>query len=608
MKKSKIDYTQKVLEVEGLKQHFKSGIGKRKLSVKAVSGISFDIYKREVFGLVGESGCGKTTTGRTIMRLYKPTSGIIKLNGWTIGWGAGLYYGNIRRKKQAYKIEKLQFDQVKNDRAKLANLLDERLKNLHLDVKKAHQEYLDHKQEILKPNTTYKAQTYEEKIAYGTKLQQANIDYELGKKAILLHTKNEFVEELKFVLKNLKTNFKNKVKGLKDSAGLSKETQEKHILDVRQDYEKALAAVKAQYEVKIQEKSQKILDKATAKEQIQGLKNTLISKTKTIKLEHHETVSHLQRPPILKNYVQVAKLYFKYLGFKFKVGFQSFGLRIKLLFDLLKVKRTTKPDYESLRNLKIEHQKYIQEQKELISKSKRHHFSKASEERTRDVQMIFQDPISSLNPRMTVLEIVSEGLVINGEKDKKVIKEKVIKALEMVGLAPEYISRYPHEFSGGQRQRIGIARALVMNPSLIIADEPISALDVSIKAQVINLLTDIKNQLGLTIMFIAHDLSVVKFFCDRIAVMYYGKIVEMASSQELFKNPLHPYTKSLLSAIPHPDPSSEKTRKRIFYNPMMHDYRVDGPEFTEIKPGHFVLANQSELVGMRKEILAHEAV
>ncbi|MGN0379127.1 MAG: ABC transporter ATP-binding protein [Butyrivibrio sp.] len=220
-----------------------------------------------------------------------------------------------------------------------------------------------------------------------------------------------------------------------------------------------------------------------------------------------------------------------------------------------------------------------------------------------DIQMIFQDPISSLNPRMTVREIISEGLVIKGEKDKDVIDRKVYDILETVGLVREHAGRYPHEFSGGQRQRIGIARAVVMNPDLIIADEPVSALDVSIQAQVINLLNELRQKMNLTIMFIAHNLSVVKYFSDRIAVMYFGKIVELADSDELFKHPLHPYTKSLLSAIPYPDPHFEKHRKRIIYKPEeVHDYSKEQPELAEITPGHFVSANSAELSEYRKEL------
>jgi oligopeptide transport system ATP-binding protein len=214
------------------------------------------------------------------------------------------------------------------------------------------------------------------------------------------------------------------------------------------------------------------------------------------------------------------------------------------------------------------------------------------------MQMIFQDPISSINPRMTVREIIAEGLRIRGVKDKALIKRKVEDALDMVGLISEHAERYPHEFSGGQRQRIGIARSILLEPELIIADEPVSALDVSIPAQIINLLNELRQRMGLTILFIAHDLSVVKYFSNRIAVMYYGKIVEMANADELFARPLHPYTKSLLSAIPQPNPFMEKRRMRITYSyAATHDYTTDKPVLTEIVPGHFVQCNQAELAG-----------
>ena len=219
------------------------------------------------------------------------------------------------------------------------------------------------------------------------------------------------------------------------------------------------------------------------------------------------------------------------------------------------------------------------------------------------IQMIFQDPVASLNPRMTVREIIAEGLTIRGIKDKEYIDKRVLEVLNLVGLVPEHADRYPHEFSGGQRQRIGIARAIVLEPELIIADEPISALDVSIQAQVINLLNDLREKMGLTIMFVAHDLSVVKYFSDRIAVMYFGKVVELADADELFANPCHPYTKSLLSAIPFPDPHYEKKRKRIIYTPELdHDYSTEGPSLREIAPNHFVYCNTEEMLKYQAEM------
>ena len=220
---------------------------------------------------------------------------------------------------------------------------------------------------------------------------------------------------------------------------------------------------------------------------------------------------------------------------------------------------------------------------------------------TSGMQMIFQDPISSLNPRMTVKEIIGEGLKINKLcSSEEEMMEMVYEMLELVGLTRDHATRYPHEFSGGQRQRIGIARALITKPDLVIADEPISALDVSIQAQVLNLLNKLKKKLGLTVLFIAHDLSVVKYFSNKIGVMYFGKLVEMADAEELYRNPIHPYTKSLLSAIPQPDPNFERGRKRIFYDPKMHNYQDEKPELVEIKPGHFVYASNLEVGEYKK--------
>jgi oligopeptide transport system ATP-binding protein len=219
----------------------------------------------------------------------------------------------------------------------------------------------------------------------------------------------------------------------------------------------------------------------------------------------------------------------------------------------------------------------------------------------KNIQMIFQDPATSLNERATIDYIISEGLVnFKMFKSQEERKEKVVKSLAEVGLLQEHVTRYPHEFSGGQRQRIGIARAMIMEPKLIIADEPISALDVSIRAQVLNLMKTLQEEKGLTYLFIAHDLSVVRFISDRIAVIHLGRIVELANTADLFLHPLHPYTRSLLSAVPMPDPISEKAKELMVYTENLHDYSVHQPSFVEITPGHFVWANEPELEHYRE--------
>jgi len=284
-------------------------------------------------------------------------------------------------------------------------------------------------------------------------------------------------------------------------------------------------------------------------------------------------------------------VYFK--GQRIVAGTKSYKDEIKKLRAEIKTLEQKKSDgYQKQIEDK---QTRIAELKGEIKKAISDHKKAGGSKLATNIQMIYQDPVASLDPRMTVREIIAEGLVIQGIKDKKLIEQKVYDILETVGLVREHADRYPHEFSGGQRQRIGIARSIIMNPEMIIADEPISALDVSIRAQVINLLNDLRNTMGLTIMFIAHDLSVVKYFSDRIGVMYFGNLVELATSDELFAYPLHPYTKSLLSAIPLPDPNSEKGRKRIRYNPLVdHEFSEEEPMLREVSEGHFVRCTQKE--------------
>ena len=409
-----MDNNEVLLKVEHLCQYFR--LGHR--DMKAVDDVSFEIKKGESFGLVGESGCGKTTTGRSIIKLYNITSGNVYFKGKRICAG-------IRSYKDA--IASARF----NARKEIKALREECKKNPALTAEN------------------------EAKIA---EIQTALASTEAENRALIRAAKADGTEVDK-----------------QHRAGL-------------------LESLNAEYAEKLEAAG-----------------------------GDAEAVKALNRE--FKTRRRIAK-------------------RSKL---------------------------------------------------STEIQMIFQDPIASLDPRMTVRDIIAEGLIVNGVTDKQYINDKVYEILEMVGLVREHADRYPHEFSGGQRQRIGIARAVVMQPEMIIADEPISALDVSIQAQVINLLNDLRERLGLTVMFIAHDLSVVKYFSDRIGVMYFGKIVELASSEELFKNPLHPYTKSLLSAIPLPDPIYEKQRVRIPYNPISeHDYSIDKPSFREIAPEHFVYCNDAE--------------
>ena len=382
-----------LVSVRHLKRFFPMGGGKK---LKAVHDVSFDIKKGECFGLVGESGCGKTTTGRSIIRLYEPTSGSIYFKGHRIAAG------------ERWNQKEIKWSKIKNW------VIIKQIK------------------------------------------QQRNSD---------LSERNNNTPEEQAEYNAVKQKYEDQIKKIKAHVASIRAVQKKKIKQIRYD-------------------------------------------------EHHVD-------------------------------------------------------------------------RKLRSKRQR----------------IFQDPIDSLDPRRTVEDIIQEGLKIQGHRNREENHKKAVEVLQEVGLIPDYCSRYPNEFSGGQRQRIGIARAIIRNPDFRICDEPISALDVSIRAQIINLLNDLKENHGLTLRFIAHDLSVVKYFCDRIAVRYFGEMVERATSDELFAHPLHPYTRALLSAIPKPDPLSEKKRKRIIYNPAKeHDYSQEKPSFVEIVPGHFVLANSKEITKYKERI------
>ena len=458
-----------ILQVKHLKQFFKMGNFKN----KAVNDISFEVYRGEVFGIVGESGCGKTTTGRSIIRLYDITSGDVIFKGQRISAGTRWNRKEIKFKRIKTKAA------IKELERQMSEAIDANPNNEQIIRERYEAQIQALKEECDRV-------VAEQRI----KIKEANHDNKYG-----VH---EYSKQL--------------VSQLKDY------------------YSRALADIEngKGYYVSL------LLNKIDA--EIAQLISSNGDQNVIAELNADRAELVVPGSPANRKYYDLTKRQMKE------------EIRI--------AKRTS-----------------------LMTK----------------MQMIFQDPIASLDPRMTVREIIAEGLRIRGIRDNNYINEKVYEVLELVGLVREHANRYPHEFSGGQRQRIGIARAIIMEPELIIADEPVSALDVSVQAQVINLLNELREKMGLTIIFIAHNLSVVKYFSDRIAVMYFGKIVELATSEELFKHPLHPYTQSLLSAIPQPDPEYEKSRQRITYNPLAsHDYSVDKPQLVEIIPGHFVYCNEVE--------------
>lgn len=602
--KEPIDYSQKVLEVKNLKKYFYLGKGPNRTVLRAVDGISFDIYKGEVFGLVGESGCGKTTTGRTIIKLYNPTDGSIYLNGTLIGAGDLSYRREIQRVKREAKERILSLDKSKYQIVQLRREADAKIKRLRYQIEDLEDSYNRDIKAIDAILDEYNTQLYRLKNQY--ELDIDNIKYQANLKIAQIKEKltNRFEIEYNNQLKIAKRRFENKLDGLKNSAALTKEAIQQRIEELQREHAEELKALKEKYLRLIEAEKDNILSKKEVKEQIAKLKEETKQLLEARKAKYREERSKVQKPDFAALKAEKAKITANYKKKLAELNSQIRQIKEETkaaIKAVPKSKAFTAMEKEKIKQIKEEAKEKIEELKEKIRETKRINKSKETWEVSRKMQMIFQDPISSLNPRMTVREIIGEGLKIRGGYSEETIDEMVAEALKIVGLLPEYASRYPHEFSGGQRQRIGIARALVMNPDFIIADEPISALDVSIRAQILNLLTDLRDKFGLTILFIAHDLSVVRFFCDRIAVMYNGKIVEMASAEELFNNPLHPYTISLLSAIPQPDPDYEKGRKRIHYDPSIHDYREDKPSMREIAKGHFVYVNNKEFEELKEK-------
>lgn len=597
-----IDYSNRVLEVRNLKTYFKVGTGKNKLLVRAVDDISFDVHKGEVFGLVGESGCGKTTASRTIIRLYRPTSGKVAFDKTVIGAGNDEFYVNIKNARAQYEIDKIKLDSRKNAIYQINVSYAEKFDDISNQEALLEKDYNKAVQDLNAVIDQYKRNIFEEKNAFELRKEAAKYEFATKRLELYTQTINEFEIEYEKVKKNSLKALKNKLGGLDDSVGISKEEREVQKELQRKNYEQYLVELEETYRPKIDQKAMNLLPKEEYKKDVAVFAQEYKEKIAKLTSEHHDNLAKIEKPNLEDIKKKLAELKTDFKKKLAELNIKKTALLREKRIELSKVSKESVVDHAGLEKLQQDFTAYIQEQRQHIKESKIQHYDSQAVQQAKNMQMIFQDPISSLNPRMTVGEIVSEGLVVNGEKDPDVIKSKVMDALKMVGLQPDYISRYPHEFSGGQRQRIGIARALIMNPSFIIADEPISALDVSIRAQVLNLLTELKEKLGLTILFIAHDLSVVKFFCDRIAVMYAGKIVELATSEEIFSRPLHAYTKSLLSAIPEPDPDVEKNRKRIPYSPMVHDYSKDLPELREVKPGHFVYCNKAEYQNIIKSL------
>lgn len=601
-----IDFKEKVLQVKNLKKYFRVGSGKRKLMIPAVDGVTFDIYKREVFGVVGESGSGKTTLGRTIIKLYQPTDGSVTLNNIPISAGYMGITDEIERLKRDLVNKINALNPTKTKSIALKKEAQSSIESLKLEITTLLKQKNEEIASISKHFDQYRADLYQIKAMQQIELQTVLFEFNQKVMKAKSGTQNKALLKYDNEIKIAKIKFKTKLDGLKDSAALEQTTIDQRIQTLKLDHETQLKSLETNYKHQIEEDKKTVLTKQAVANLIASYakeKNLAISK---IKAKFSKELKALVVPNKAAFKIEKNKVDQKFSKHIAAIQKKINGKQIELKINLAKLPKDNQtflndPKIKtSVDKIKQDNALKIKELKQKLLDAKRVNQSSDTLRESQKMQMIFQDPISSLNPRMTVKEIIGEGLVIQGNLKKADIEKKVTEVLELVGLSPEYASRYPHEFSGGQRQRIGVARALIMNPNVIIADEPISSLDVSIRAQIINLLFTLREKLGLTILFIAHDLSVVRFFCDRIAVMYNGKVVEMATSEELFKRPMHPYTVSLLSAIPQPDPDYEKNRKRIHYHPKPINYRLNPQSLQNLSNDHFVFANATEFASMKE--------
>jgi oligopeptide transport system ATP-binding protein len=545
--------------------------------------------------------------GRTIIKLYQPTDGTVALNNIAISAGTLSYQEEIERINKQLADDITSLDPLKIKAIDLRRKKELVISGLKKELINLEKDKLIEVTASTKQYDQFRADQYRTKALMTIDLQKVIFDYNQQVMKTNQRLQNESLLKYKNEVKIATLKHDNKLEGLQDSAALEKETINQRIEVLNQEYQSFLLKLKETYQPQIDADAKNVLTKQQVKSLILGFAKDKNQKVLAIKADYQKQLKNLVEPDKTTYIKEKQKIEQKFAILKKELEQKIVDATKSLNLEISKLPKSTtsnlkNPEIQAkITQLKTSANLKIRELKAKLLDAKRVNQSGDTLKESQKMQMIFQDPISSLNPRMTVKEIIGEGLIIQGKLSKKEIEKKVAQSLELVGLSPEYASRYPHEFSGGQRQRIGVARALIMDPNVIIADEPISALDVSIRAQVINLLFALREKLGLTILFIAHDLSVVRFFCDRIAVMYNGKVVEMAPSEELFNNPMHPYTVSLLSAIPQPDPDYEKNRQRIHYNPRQHQYLTDLPTLQEIGPNHHVYANKAEFELMKKQ-------